>query len=1572
MAEKDYAETLFQAVEVLINKKIESIKFDETINATITDASKSAQGQYVVSTGNAKFVAYSPETSYRENEAVMVTIPQGNYDNQKIIVGKAVDNNNTPMVYKSPFQELVNVSNNLISGKKELGFWANNTTATEGAYWAEDIDFTRSAVYDTIVENNQHINGCWWDSGEIFEQGFTRLGLQAQFSTWLQEYETAYGNYGLAVELTFKNLENDTTFQKIITFDSDEFFGNVYDFETFYTQENVYDISDFINYPIVRIKLFPYQRGNFKKANGELIYALEENNFSTIGANIFIKDPYLCLGRSAEDFNGDSVELLASPSLTYRKSFLDEETFEERAAANEKIVGVRWIHKNENGIISPVQDGEIPPGYSVRWYRYKIGQPSPDEVSGAHWQRFLGSLSGENALTEGSETSDWSITETADDMATNHLEIIFQPDVNNQTEQLKVAIVTVDSNDNVLSFVASSQILVFSNDDEIRNEATIVEADALSIRYEDDEKGHYFLYNEAGEIGANEDGEIRVLTAYFENAPLVGSECATIKWTFPNANDNTMIVPMSSTGVDATLLPADGQGNHIIVSDGEFKPVQVGFTIKKHLNHSATQNTITLEIQKDGSKYLAQVQPIFGTAGTNGSNYTLVMTWLDNKNAVNLSNGFDHTLVGEIDIFDQAGNVIPWPEDATLTYNWYVAEYGQDTRREKEVETADIYYPVFDGTYHKPLFDSENANSPDYGYQSGEFYYFTVDTTSQDFDITDYYTFNPTTDSFEQAESVNQILYKKADNNTRKNKLEFKQVSFFESPLNQESGEITDKGNLSPIEVYLDTEDNKYKKKYFYSSKRRYFIKYNNSYILDPWITYSETETYYEPIEAKEIEYIVGPNELAAGALDCSISRNIVTLTAQQNTSMNSIFVLELTLSNFGDYDLVSYYPIPLKNGETLDGLQQTFIVDYIEGPDRVRYSADGEADYNKNPYKITCRSFENDDFETYRQGYEDNVNNLNGYWKLLFPYNYEETNFEPQLIESVEVLGLQDDEYNIPYLNPSSVYISEAVPYAIQFFDENDEVLWTQPILVYENNYPSATLNKWNGKDIEIDKESGTITASGFAAGKKERDNSFTGVVIGDWSRTAAETSITKNTGIYGFNHGAMSYAFKDDGTGFIGKDTRGRIYFEGDKSQIYSSNWRGNKELGLLLDIDDGYLKLQAKDDNASVYTRQTDSVKTRFFTWTDGTYLLRSGTYYKNINGTWTQITSSTTLEIGDQISASNDGSNPITLSDNPDGNDYILIYCKENTKDTLNPFYEHRLFKDQYGNNEVGLNETYSGSYAYYLKEGNMRYITLGANQPRTPLSIGTEKDVQARRFRVDWDGTMHVIDGDFRGNITGSNISGGTIDGGYITGGTIRGANIYANYLEADVGKIAEWTLAYHQDLGHYLINKYDSTYKALVILSSLQGIRTNKFTMLYENGTNNYSILGTIGELEGEIPSDNPYYDSSSVTTCFGIRSGTSSSSNNHSIVLESPYYVQGASDLGYRNIRLSGRYGYNSAGIYLYGYKVIIGQKNLAWQNVPILRGAGITNEIIFRSENITFDNIPAANQTGIYARFA
>jgi hypothetical protein len=65
------------------------------------------------------------------------------------------------------------------------------------------------------------------------------------------------------------------------------------------------------------------------------------------------------------------------------------------------------------------------------------------------------------------------------------------------------------------------------------------------------------------------------------------------------------------------------------------------------------------------------------------------------------------------------------------------------------------------------------------------------------------------------------------------------------------------------------------------------------------------------------------------------------------------------------------------------------------------------------------------------------------------------------------------------------------------------------------------------------------------IAAGTKDTNNRFTGVAMGDWSEKGDES--LEQAGIYGFMNGEQSFAFKKDGTGFIGPSGKGRIEFDG-----------------------------------------------------------------------------------------------------------------------------------------------------------------------------------------------------------------------------------------------------------------------------------------------------------------------------------------------------------------------------------------------------------------------------------------
>ena len=170
-----------------------------------------------------------------------------------------------------------------------------------------------------------------------------------------------------------------------------------------------------------------------------------------------------------------------------------------------------------------------------------------------------------------------------------------------------------------------------------------------------------------------------------------------------------------------------------------------------------------------------------------------------------------------------------------------------------------------------------------------------------------------------------------------------------------------------------------------------------------------------------------------------------------------------------------------------------------------------------------------------------------------------------------------------------------------------NGTNVWSQPLFVIQNKYPSSIINSWNG-ELTIDNANNAILAAKVAAGKKHDDNTFSGVMMGDWSGKevvyetiqdpddptktitqpkknaagATETAIAEHTGIYGFQKGVASFGFRDDGTAFIGKPGAGRLEFNGDKSQITSNRMENNLG-GMLLDFDDGLIKM-INPDNAT----------------------------------------------------------------------------------------------------------------------------------------------------------------------------------------------------------------------------------------------------------------------------------------------------------------------------------------------------------------------------------------------------
>lgn len=252
------------------------------------------------------------------------------------------------------------------------------------------------------------------------------------------------------------------------------------------------------------------------------------------------------------------------------------------------------------------------------------------------------------------------------------------------------------------------------------------------------------------------------------------------------------------------------------------------------------------------------------------------------------------------------------------------------------------------------------------------------------------------------------------------------------------------------------------------------------------------------------------------------------------NSIIENLIILEVTLSGWGDYDLTAYFPVPITTIEN----------GYITGTTQVIYLSNGDPVFSKEAYHL---------YDSITEKQSDWIIKSNG-----------SSNYIGELKQSEKT-----KEY---FLYPLAFFVKEAPLYGVQA-SVDGSIVWTQPILVLQNKYPSAMVNRWNGKTLEIDETNGTILSTMVAAGKKEKNNTFSGVLMGDCSPSGSDDSL-RTTGLYGFRQGKQSFAFKEDGTAFIGESGFGRINFDGTKGEIKSSSYDTDTRTGLLINLKDNYI--------------------------------------------------------------------------------------------------------------------------------------------------------------------------------------------------------------------------------------------------------------------------------------------------------------------------------------------------------------------------------------------------------------
>lgn len=186
---------------------------------------------------------------------------------------------------------------------------------------------------------------------------------------------------------------------------------------------------------------------------------------------------------------------------------------------------------------------------------------------------------------------------------------------------------------------------------------------------------------------------------------------------------------------------------------------------------------------------------------------------------------------------------------------------------------------------------------------------------------------------------------------------------------------------------------------------------------------------------------------------------------------------------------------------------------------------------------------------------------------------SYPQTPFKLDNWSTIAVLGnggvLEEDNS----LEPYEKYYGKDTYGAIKFLkDSSSELYYIHPIVFMTNAFSKELLNTWDGASVQIDEEKGSILAPQIGAGLKDSNNKFTGVLMGQY--IGDDASLSNKHGLYGFSGGVATFAFKDDGTAFIGAPNGGRIEFNGEKGIIQSYGYDSEKQSGMSIDLSNGYI--------------------------------------------------------------------------------------------------------------------------------------------------------------------------------------------------------------------------------------------------------------------------------------------------------------------------------------------------------------------------------------------------------------
>ena len=170
------------------------------------------------------------------------------------------------------------------------------------------------------------------------------MGLSAKFKTALSAFYPVSGSYGLLILINYSHKlsgeEPRVNKLKVCKLDTTSMIGSVYNFNTFYKQEALYQLDNDSDKGMLinQVAVIFYQDGEFRDNNNQLISPYYKGK-PLPDDNIFVKDIGIWFGDDKLEDDKDEATIYTLNGESYDSAQTNDKL-------NEKRIHLKWLHVN--------------------------------------------------------------------------------------------------------------------------------------------------------------------------------------------------------------------------------------------------------------------------------------------------------------------------------------------------------------------------------------------------------------------------------------------------------------------------------------------------------------------------------------------------------------------------------------------------------------------------------------------------------------------------------------------------------------------------------------------------------------------------------------------------------------------------------------------------------------------------------------------------------------------------------------------------------------------------------------------------------------------------------------------------------------------------------------------------------------------------------------------------------------------------------------------------------------------------------------------------------------------------